>query len=79
MKSFLQYGISDPQKVLMVGDTPETDIRGARNFNMPSALVVKTGIMADRIAHQGWESTLKTFSTQDFPDFFIECMGKNEF
>jgi ribonucleotide monophosphatase NagD (HAD superfamily) len=79
MKSFFQYGISNPKKVLMVGDTPETDIRGARNFNMPSALVIKTGIMADRIAHHGWENTLNTLPTQDFPDFFIECMGKNEF
>jgi HAD superfamily hydrolase (TIGR01459 family) len=78
MKSFFQYGISNPEKVLMVGDTPETDIRGARNFNMPSALVIKTGIMADRIAHHGWENTLNTLPTQDFPDFFIEFMGKNE-
>ncbi len=79
MKSFFQYGISNPKKVLMVGDTPETDIRGARNFNIPSALVIKTGIMADRIAHHGWKNTIKTLPTQDFPDFFIECMGKNEF
>lgn len=77
MKSYQKFSISDPQKVLMVGDTPETDIRGARNFNMPSALIIKTGIMADRIAQHGWENTLSTFSAQDFPDFFIEHMGKN--
>jgi HAD superfamily hydrolase (TIGR01459 family) len=79
MQSFFQYGISNSKQVLMVGDTPETDIQGARNFNMPSALVIKTGIMADRIAHQGWETTLNKFSTQEFPDFFVESMGKNEF
>ena len=79
MESFLSHGISNPQKVLMVGDTPETDIRGARNFGMPSALITKTGIMADRIAHHGFENALNAFSENDFPDFFIEYMGKNEF
>lgn len=79
MSSFLPHGISNPKKVLMVGDTPETDIRGARNFGMPSALVIKTGIIADRIARYGWENILNTFSAQDFPDYFIDYMGKNEF
>lgn len=78
MKSFLNFGISNPQKVLMVGDTPETDIRGARSIGMPSALVIKTGIMADRINHQGKESALQNLSANDFPDFFIEYMGQNE-
>ncbi len=77
MEAFLQCGISNPQEVLMVGDTPETDIRGARNFDMPSALIIKTGIMGDRIAHNGFENTLNTFSEKDFPNFFIEYMGKN--
>lgn len=77
MKSFLDFGISHPRKVLMVGDTPETDIRGAKNFGMPSALIIRTGIMADRISHQGLPSTLQNFQWNDFPDFFIEYMGKN--
>lgn len=75
MESFLQYGISHPQQILMVGDTPETDIRGARNFGMLSALVIETGIMADRIIHQGAENAIKSLSTKDFPDFFIDYMG----
>lgn len=78
MQSYLRYNITDPQKVLMIGDTPETDIRGARNFKMPSALVVKTGIMADRVSRQGWENALKTLAEQEeVPDFFIEYMGSN--
>jgi len=76
MTSFNQFGITNPRKVLMVGDTPETDIRGARTFNMPSALVIKTGIMGDRIVHQGWEETLKAFFAEDFPDFYLEQMEK---
>jgi HAD superfamily hydrolase (TIGR01459 family) len=78
MKNFSEYGLSYPQEVIMVGDTPETDIRGARNFGMPSALVIKTGIMADRIAHEGLDCAFRNFTPQDFPDFFIEYMGKNE-
>lgn len=79
MESFLKYGISKPKNVLMVGDTPETDIQGAHYFGMPSALVIKTGMMADRIAHQGFEATIKTLSLQEYPDFFIEYMGRNGF
>jgi HAD superfamily hydrolase (TIGR01459 family) len=75
MEAFLQFGIFNPQKILMVGDTPETDIKGARNFGMPSALVMKTGIMADRITHHGLKNTLESLPTNDFPDFFIEYMG----
>jgi HAD superfamily hydrolase (TIGR01459 family) len=71
MESFLQCGISDPQKVLMVGDTPETDIRGARNFGMPAALIMKTGIMADRISREGAENALRALPASDWPDFFI--------
>lgn len=79
MKSFVNFGISNPQKVLMVGDTPETDIRGARNFGMPSALIIKTGIMAERIAHQGLEVAFRDLQVSDYPDFIIEYMGQNEF
>ncbi len=75
MKSFLKYEISQPSEVLMVGDTPETDIRGAKNFGMPSALVTQTGIMADRISHLGFEKAVRSFSTNDFPNFFIERLA----
>lgn len=76
MQSFLNHGISNLQRVLMVGDTPETDIRGARNFGIPSALVIKTGIMADRIAHYGFEKIIQELPHLDTPNFFIETMGQ---
>jgi HAD superfamily hydrolase (TIGR01459 family) len=78
MKSYLPFGITNPDKILMVGDTPETDICGARNFGMPSALIIKTGIMADRITHQGLEIALQNLQQNEYPDFYIERMGKNE-
>ncbi|MES2200501.1 MAG: TIGR01459 family HAD-type hydrolase [Chlamydiota bacterium] len=71
MGYFEQYKITDPKDILMVGDTPETDIRGARFFGMPSALVTQTGIMADRISRKGWEAAVKDLSSQDLPDYFI--------
>ncbi len=48
MKEFHKHGVTDPAKILMVGDTPETDIAGARNFGIASALITETGIMQDR-------------------------------
>ena len=71
MKSFLQLEIFNPAEILMVGDTPETDIRGARQFGMSSALITQTGMMADRISRQGWENVMRNLSANDHPDFFI--------
>ncbi len=75
MQAFADFGIVQSLQVLMVGDTPETDIRGAQNAGIPSALITKTGITADRIADQGL-SYLLTLPAQDTPDFFISRMGK---
>jgi len=72
MSHFEKYAFISPSEVLMVGDTPETDIRGARLFGMPSALVIQTGMMADRIAHSGLENVLKALIPHDSPDFLIE-------
>lgn len=71
MNHFQQHNITNPLEILMVGDTPETDIRGARRFGMPSALVTQTGMMADRISHNGLERALRALSPQDSPDYFI--------
>ncbi len=48
MRQFKELGITEPSNVLMVGDTPETDIRGANRAGMDSALVLDTGIMQHR-------------------------------
>jgi HAD superfamily hydrolase (TIGR01459 family) len=54
-------------QIIMIGDTPETDIRGARQMNMATALVTKTGIMKER----GSEA-LHHLPKLDQPDHFIE-------
>jgi HAD superfamily hydrolase (TIGR01459 family) len=63
------------KEILMVGDTPETDIRGARQFGIFSALTTQTGIMADRISHHGLEQALLNLTSDELPDFFIERLA----
>jgi HAD superfamily hydrolase (TIGR01459 family) len=75
MERFVQFGITDISKILMVGDTPETDIRGANNFGIASALILNTGMMADRISVYGIENVIPKLSSTDFPNFFIERLG----
>ena len=72
MRQFNTYDLHDPKEILMVGDTPETDIRGARCFGMKSALVTQTGMMGDKVQSLGFEQTIRNFPHTDFPDFFIE-------
>lgn len=78
MQNFYDQKISNPTEILMVGDTPETDIRGAQLFGMPSALITQTGIMADRIEKQGIEKAIQELSSADKPTFFITGLD-NEF
>ena len=78
MQNFLNFGIVNPAEIVMVGDTPETDIRGANNFGMSSALVVKTGMMAERIVRSGWEESVERLAVQDYPNYFIGSLGKHE-
>ncbi|PJD97167.1 MAG: TIGR01459 family HAD-type hydrolase [Parachlamydia sp.] len=75
MQQFHQYNIINPQVILMVGDTPETDVRGAHHFGMPAALVTQTGIMADRISRKGLTHALAELPVQDYPDYLIERLG----
>lgn len=72
LENFYKHNIHNPSEILMVGDTPETDIRGARQIGMSSALVTKTGIMSDRFSNESFDSLTKTFRKSDLPNFFIE-------
>lgn len=75
MRHFHQFNLMSPQEVLMVGDTPETDIRGARLFGMMSALVTHTGITAERASHEGLDAILQRLPPGDQPDYFIERLA----
>lgn len=76
MDRFQSYGVTDPRAVLMIGDTPETDVRGARRFGMSSALITGTGIMADRISHQGWEGAWQALAEHDRPTYLLRRLGE---
>lgn len=75
LDQFRRYQILNSKEIIMVGDTPETDIRGARLFRMSSALVMQTGVMADRISDKGLDAALKELAAEDTPQYFIERLG----
>lgn len=75
MNYFLDKGITQKNSILMVGDTPETDIRGANSFGMDSALILKTGVTAERINTHGLEQILEQLPLKDQPTFMIERLG----
>lgn len=78
MRGFHKHGVSKTHRIMMVGDTPETDIRGARSYGLRTALVMQTGIMAERIASLGLERAVGTLPENDMPDHFIAGISGSE-
>ncbi len=72
LEQFHQHQVNHLTGILMVGDTPETDIRGARRFGISSALITHTGIMAERISRKGLQEALKELPIEDMPNYLIE-------
>lgn len=69
MANFQKYGLA-PRDILMVGDTPETDIRGARKFGISSALITETGIMGERLRQ--YDNALQDLPPNDMPEYLIQ-------
>jgi HAD superfamily hydrolase (TIGR01459 family) len=63
------------RKIVMIGDTPETDIRGAHGAGLDAALVTKTGVMASLIEKKGVSSVVDHLPPDDKPDFLLERLG----
>lgn len=78
MDKFSLYGLSQPHEILMVGDTPETDSRGARNFGMPAALVTQTGILAERVSQSSLKEVLQALLPSDAPDYWIDSLASKK-
>ncbi len=74
---FCNFGTFSPREILMVGDTPETDILGANRYNVNSCLITKTGIFKDRIKTFGLEQAIHDLHSEELPDYFIEALSKN--
>lgn len=59
------------EKILMIGDTPETDIRGAYNSELDAALVTKTGVLAHLLEKEG-DLLIHRLPLSDKPCFLLE-------
>ncbi|MCE5315763.1 MAG: TIGR01459 family HAD-type hydrolase [Parachlamydia sp.] len=72
-----QHHLIESKTVLMVGDTPETDVRGALSAGMIPVLVTHTGNMAHRIREQGFEKAIQALPSTDQPHFYIKQLGSH--
>jgi HAD superfamily hydrolase (TIGR01459 family) len=63
------------ERILMIGDTPETDIRGAYQAGLNAALVTKTGVMANLIEKDGM-AVIHRLPLSDQPQFLLERLHK---
>lgn len=61
LDTFKKYNIAT-SKIVMIGDTPETDIRGANQSGIASVLLTHSGIMADRSVEE----------INDFPTYYMK-------
>ncbi|NDD58996.1 MAG: TIGR01459 family HAD-type hydrolase [Chlamydiae bacterium] len=58
--------------ILMIGDTPETDIAGAKQAGIDSALITGTGITADRLKKKPQQKINELLKREEFPSFFLK-------
>ncbi len=71
MNEFKKFDISKTDQIVMVGDTPETDIRGANAFGISSALVTETGIMHERIKNANLMDLIQKLDFKDRPNYYL--------
>lgn len=72
LQELKNFDIHSPSSILMVGDTPETDIAGANKQGLHSALIVNEGVMKERISNMGLDSAISHLSISELPTYFIE-------
>lgn len=68
-----------PREILMVGDTPETDIRGASQAGLATALVTETGLMKERIKENSVSFAIGQLPATDQPDHIIKGLNLYDF
>lgn len=64
-------GLYDLKDILMVGDTPETDIRGANKVGIASVLLTETGMMAEKIKKSSLQQAIENLELSDQPHHFV--------
>lgn len=67
--SYLQekYAVRDKADIILIGDNPETDIRGGNMFGITTVLISKTGIAATKINRLGQKRFLEILPEDDRP------------
>ncbi|MBM3207807.1 MAG: TIGR01459 family HAD-type hydrolase [Chlamydiae bacterium] len=70
MREFMKFGVISPDKVVMIGDTPETDVKGSKSFGMGSVLITRTGIASDRLKHN--PNMIENLKDEEKPTFYLE-------
>ena len=73
MNLFKQFGLTDHKDIIMVGDNPETDIRGANNFGITACLITQTGLTAEKILSDS--NVIQNLPLSDKPHFLIKRLG----
>lgn len=62
------------EKIVMIGDNPETDIRGANQVNLASALITETGVMGFHLKEKG-SSAFDMIHKSDTPSFYLKSFN----
>jgi len=75
MKEFSHHNVIDKKKVIMIGDNPETDIRGANVFGIDSALVLETGMMHERAKAGSMQELIGRLPQDDQPNYFLRSLS----
>jgi HAD superfamily hydrolase (TIGR01459 family) len=64
-----QYTITSPSHILMIGDTPETDILGGNRAGVHTALITATGMFMERCLIN--KNALHTLKSDETPTYFV--------
>lgn len=63
------------QRIVMVGDNPKTDILGAKEAGLASALLVDTGVLSYLYPGTSLKELEKTLSENEKPTHFLKCIN----
>jgi glycerol 3-phosphatase-2 len=67
----LQTGISS---IVMIGDNPKTDIQGAKEAGLSSALLVETGVLAHLYPQATIDKILGSLKVRETPDHILKAL-----
>lgn len=63
-----------PSSILMIGDNPRTDIQGANELGMSSALIVETGVLNHLYSDCSVDDLLQILQPEQIPNYFLKVL-----